>query len=1251
MFSGHGSQYINMGLELYQKESVFRHEMDKCFDILKTIAGYDFKEILYPRGDLEKAKERLDNIRNTGVIKFIFEYSLAKLLMSWGIQPKAAIGHSLGEYTAACLAGVFSQQDGLKLVVLRGQLLERIPSGAMISVNLPEDQIKSLLKNKKDLSLAAVNSTSICTVSGPSAAIDSFKKDLDERGHESMLLKVRLAFHSAMIRPILKEFATKIAGVKFKQPKIPYISNITGDWQFNLGTGAPGYWADHLVSPVQFSRGLEILLKKPLAIFVQVGPDRGLTLFVNQHKNFNHQNLAVNLVRHQKDETADVYYLLQQLGFLWREGVNIHWPSFYAMEKRVRVSLPTYSFEGQRYCLDTSLETMIAKAYAGKKALVKRKNIVDWLYRPSWKRSPLVFKPIQKTTGNNFTALIFSDLQGLGSRLIKGLEERGYDIVTVITGTRFKKEDQGFYQVNPKNEEDYISLFKELQEKKRIPQLIIHLWNIRSGKGQGITLASLENDLDLGFYSLLHIARAIGKQRITEDISLKVVTDGVYDVVGEENQYPLEAVVMGAVMVIPLEYTNIDSTCIDILFPEPTSKEEKKLAGQLLPVLTGDSSQQLIACRNNHFWELEFEPLPLEKPPGIPARLRNHGVYLVTGGLGGIGLVLAEFLAKIINARLVLTCRSPFPAKSDWENWLKTHIEDEPISQKIKKMMDIEKQGGEVLILSADVADEDQMYQVINRIEKEFGAINGVIHAAGLADYAGIIQKRTQKMTEEILTPKVRGTLILDHLTKKFNLDFFLICSSLASIIPSFGEVGYTAANIFLDAFAHYKTVKDGTFTVSVNWDTWKETGVAVKAAKRRANQGKEAVAQLKDGILSSEGVDVFTRILESPVPQMIVSTKDLHMFLRRFQNKKRDKNPAVEESGEEETESKAAINLRPRPELSTPYVVPTNKTQQVLVKIWQNFFGIDGIGVKDDFFELGGDSLIAAVLSARMHKRLKVRVPLVEIFQGPTIKELSVFIESRDKEDFTAIEPVEEKEFYPLSPAQKRLYVLQQLEPLNISYNFPMFIHLQGEINKKRLEKVFRRLIGRHESLRTLFIMMNREPVQRVLDHVAFAIDFYKCVESETKAITTDFVRPFDLSVAPLLRVGLIEVGKANYIFMMDMHHIVTDGTSQEILIQEFITLAHGGQLLGLKLRYKDYVGWQHQWLESDMLKKQEDYWLKGFAGEIPVIRLPTDYPRPKMQSFAGRHIYIRLSTEETRQLKKLAEAQDATYGFILFI
>ncbi|MFS0517036.1 beta-ketoacyl synthase N-terminal-like domain-containing protein [Nostoc sp. UIC 10607] len=356
MFPGQGSQYVNMAREIYETETVFKEQVDYCSEILKPLLGLDLRHILYPREEtIDEASKQLQQTAVAQPAIFVIEYALAKLWQSYGVEPQAAIGHSIGEYVAATLAEVFSLEDALSLVAARGQMMQQLPTGAMLSIPLPADKIKSLLG--QELSVAAINQPSQCVVSGSTAAVDTLQNQLAAQGIECRRLHTSHAFHSQMMEPILKAFAERVKKVTLNPPKLPYISNLTGNWITVTQATNPDYYAQHLRSTVLFSQGVEKLLATPEQVLLEVGPGHTLTTLVKRHPDKAAAQTVLTSVRHPQEKQSDNHVLFTTLGQLWLAGVNIDWFGFYSHQEHYRLPLPTYPFERQRYWIDPPQKT------------------------------------------------------------------------------------------------------------------------------------------------------------------------------------------------------------------------------------------------------------------------------------------------------------------------------------------------------------------------------------------------------------------------------------------------------------------------------------------------------------------------------------------------------------------------------------------------------------------------------------------------------------------------------------------------------------------------------------------------------------------------------------------------------------------------------------------------------------------------------------------------------------------------------
>jgi tyrocidine synthetase-3 len=343
----------------------------------------------------------------------------------------------------------------------------------------------------------------------------------------------------------------------------------------------------------------------------------------------------------------------------------------------------------------------------------------------------------------------------------------------------------------------------------------------------------------------------------------------------------------------------------------------------------------------------------------------------------------------------------------------------------------------------------------------------------------------------------------------------------------------------------------------------------------------------------------------------------------------------------------------------SDKYEAPRDKEEKTMVGIWADILGIEAelVGIDTNFFELGGNSLKATVMVSRIQKELHVDLPIAAIFETPRIRQLAVFIRKSEKVQEVVIEPAPEKEYYAASSAQKRIFIVQQMDPQSITYNMPAVHLLEGTFDSQKFSDTFLRLMRRHESLRTSFHVIDNEVMQKVHPDTQFQLERYEVEvglpEEEHKQrqqqIIRNFIRPWNLEAPPLFRVGLVKLGPASHILMVDMHHIISDGISQEIFVKEYITLYSGGQLEELTLQYKDFSEWQNQLIESGDMKRQEDYWLDLFKGEIKHLEIPTDYPRPERLGFSGDSIIVDVEPELLGRVKQYALKKDITLNILL--
>lgn len=1000
MFTGQGAQYVNMGRDLYQHEPLFKETVDMCSDRLAPHLELDVRHILYPQEAMRENKAKLlHQTHLTQPALFVIEYALACLWMSWGIHPQAMIGHSIGEFVAACLANVMSLEDALRLVAMRGRLMQQMPKGAMLAIKLTEAEVIPLLG--KTLSLAAVNAPTQCTVSGTNDEIETLYQKLIEEGVLCQRLQTSHAFHSSMMDPILPSFADYVGKIQFKTPMIPYISNVSGDWVTKDEVHTPQYWTNQLRHTVRFSQGLTKLCQEPQTIFLEIGPGQTLTQLARLHSEIGPQSAVFSSIRRPREKKSDVAFLLQTVGELWMSGGSVDWKGFYRKENRQHVSLPSFPFDRQRYWIDPVQSDEKDEIFPQRDS--KKPDIGDWLYLPSWKRSLPPQLPTVKNLNNDRHWLIFQDSRGLGRELERRLKEIDQPVISVMAGTEYEKLNKYTYTINPDNHADYDALLSSLLKYGEIPNRFVHLWNITSMDEITVRTGLPKDTVGTGFYSLMFFVQSLVKIQRKHPIHISVISNNVHEVTGEETLLPEKATILGLCKIIPQEFPQIRCDSVDMAI-SLTEKIHPRMIEQVFCEILHDHPDQVVTYRGHHRLIPGFEAIRMDVlAPHVP-RLKEKGVYLITGGLGGIGLEIGEYLAHALQATLVLTQRTPFPLRTEWETWLATHDDHDLTSQKIRRIRDWETFGAYVLVLRADVCNQEQMQNAVDQTQKEFGRINGVIHSAGLLD-GTMLQERTRESLENIIAPKVMGTLILDQVLQNAPPDFMVLCSSLTSILGLVGQAGNCAGNAFLDAFAYHQNSTGGPFTTSINWDTWQEVGMTENALKdlnqhlktqgsngqarqsRQSDQDKPINA-LKDGLLPTEGVEVFKRILSYSLPQVVVSTRGL---AQRIQQRSALRTKHFEMSSQKTQQKDSSIA---RPSLTTTYVAPRSPTEETLVTIWQEVLNLKQVGINDNLFHLGGDSILATQIMVRVRETFHLKLPLSQFFEKPTVDKLATLVQ-----------------------------------------------------------------------------------------------------------------------------------------------------------------------------------------------------------------------------------------------------------------
>jgi NAD(P)-dependent dehydrogenase (short-subunit alcohol dehydrogenase family) len=457
------------------------------------------------------------------------------------------------------------------------------------------------------------------------------------------------------------------------------------------------------------------------------------------------------------------------------------------------------------------------------------------------------------------------------------------------------------------------------------------------------------------------LLRTLGKSMPDAPIEISIVTDQAHDVVGTEAIRPYGAMALGITKVAPIEYPSLRCRAIDLERTDDVAIE------RLISELESDVFVPVAAYRGPYRWCEAYRPLNIDR---ARPRLAERGVYLITGGLGGVGFALAEHLARTVRARLILVGRNAEAAAREGA-----------IRERIEAMTNC---GADVLAISADVRDRDSLATAVTRAQEAFGRIDGVVHAAGIAG-GGVMQAKTIESLRRVTEAKILGAINLAALVER--PDFIVLCSSVASITGGFGQVDYVAANAFLDAYSRHMTMEKGVEVISMNWSAWNEVGMAVTTEVPEALKRARETA-LVHAIEPREGVLAFERALGAGVPRIVVASQDLDVYFEAVRP------PAEAEVPIDAREAERPVRTLARDSLTSSYVEPRSETEKKLAETWQALLSVEPIGVDDNFFELGGNSLIALQLLPDLRKQFGAPVSSADLFERTTIRLLAELLD-----------------------------------------------------------------------------------------------------------------------------------------------------------------------------------------------------------------------------------------------------------------
>ncbi|MDR0266612.1 SDR family NAD(P)-dependent oxidoreductase, partial [Paenibacillus sp.] len=849
----------------------------------------------------------------------------------------------------------------------------------------------------------------------------------------------------------------------------------------------------------------------------------------------------------------------------------------------------------------------------------------DLFYELGWKRRELAENA---DTWRNAQVLVLGGEDQRILELCARLKDQGAAVTLAELGATFSRIAEDQYQIGA-TEADYIRLLDELRGRQLTH--VIHLASL-GGPEVPARRQELEDMQTLGIYSLTRLVRALAIRGLAPEVLIG--TDYAAEVTGAEVMLkPQHAALFGLARSIGYEPGGIRAKCVDI--------DDKATAAELLALL--GSGEEQVALREGSVYTPQLQPRELSGLPEANMELCQDGVYVITGGSGGIGLALGKRLASYgVNLGLI--------SRSGWLDG-----ESEKAKRQREAVHAMEKAGVSVTCLAADVSREEELEEALQKLRSRYGRINGIIHGAGVGSEGYLVRKEEEAM-RRVMDPKITGTWLLDRLTAADPPDFLVLFSSVVALIGGPGQGDYAAANAYMDTYAAARN-RRGMRTLTINWPAWKETGMAVDFGVNedlwifRAIETEKALDALEQALAETAGTIAIGELQTNGsvwgTQRLLALSPELE---QRFAKRRTSPGGHVR---------RKAVVLTGRTEGSYSVI------EQKVAQAWGEVLGLEEADLYTSFFDLGGDS-IQGIKIANLLGEAGIAVDVGDLFEHLTIVELASFLEQKEREhgerpaakdtedtEDTTIEA--EEADHRLSHAQERIWFLQKMDPRLVAYNLPSLINLEREMDADVLTRAFQRVIQRHDALRTVFLEEAGIPRQQVLALYSYSVEWIDLSAEEQpeaalhRLVKVDDQTVFDLKKPPYM-MKLYRLGKNRSCLYSNFHHIIVDGWSLSVIQQEVIA-AYAAEWAeepqppqAAPVQYAEHVRQQRAWLSSREAKGMQAYWHNELGGTLPVLSLPTDYKRPALQTYNGSSVILQLDDAASRRLKAAAQELNIT-------
>lgn len=1213
VFSGQGSQWPQMARTLIEQEPVFRDKVNEIEALLSEYADWSLTE------ELNKAESdsRLGETEIAQPAIFALQVGLVAVLSHYGIQPDALAGHSVGEVAAAHISGALDLEAAVRVIYHRALVMQKATGlGRMAAAGIsPEDAQQYINGNEDRVAVGAHNSPDSIVFSGEEQAVQKIFDSLPD-GVFKMMLPVNYAFHSPIMEPFQAELAEALGGVSAQAPRIPVYSTVTGELVEGEEFGAE-YWPRNMRDAVAFAPVIDSIARDNSgAVFVEIGAHNVLSVPVEQClTKAGVPGTVVPTLRRNMDSFRMV---LAATGRLFAAGAGIDWRNLFADAGQAQLSLPVASAS--------------ASALDGE-------SLVDWMYQLEWTQASApdeVQAPISHW-------LILCDTQGIGKALAELAEAAGQEVVLVFPGDSFQELDRGQYSVRPDSQADFNKLRDTLIQTAPESQFtVVHLWATDSLAVEEITVESIEA---VHQRVLMSAARLIQSQHsVPSDHRPRVrfVTAGVQSLNGETPAALVESTLWGFARAVAMEHPLAWGGLIDL----ESGLEPADAARILYSEFQNGSPEDYVCVRANERYVARMTHI---KPIAAQStRIDSASSYMITGGLTGIGLLVARWLIQNGATHLTLLGRTPLPDRSEWDS-----VHKESVLERIKAVQHLEGLGATIITAAVDTSNEEQFAGFLKSYASEkHPAIKGVIHSAGVLEGRSVMDLEPDAL-RKVLQPKVDGGWVLHKCLRDADLDFFVLFSSVSGTVTGLadGLANYAAANSFLDYLAVYRRAQ-GLPATSVIWGPWADTGFA--AQSETGNRMIENLLSRGIHSLSSRrGLRILDASIGSDLAAPIAIRIDWDRFYKTMQQAavsplysnlvaQAAAVPSAQAGGA------AASGAEGSPDGALTLQHLAEATEEEREKLVQTYmarhvaeimrYPIARLDVNRPLKEIGIDSLMGVELRNRIQNDLNYELSAARIVDGSSIVQLASFVIKNLELPFAAAG--QQYAEAPLSAEQEGVFFLTQLAPQVSVANVHSAYLLDAEFNAAGISSALGELSERYDVLRTAVVAKTGVATQLIFEAVTpdFEIIDSASIDEEEifDLLSREIETGFELAEAPLLRVRLYPLESGAHILLAVAHSIALDEGSLKKVCRELLQTAAGQAPVDPPVSFQEYAQARVAKSESES-KADREFWCEYLKGDMPAMRLPVTRSIPPLHTYRAETVGFDLAEDVVAGVQSL--------------